>query len=339
MKRANRWKEAENALREALPIAEGLVSESPTVHYHRGRLAQIQARLSDVLQSSELAAEAEHACRRSIAMFEQLMEEFPDVAAAAGYAQDLGHAYFRLGSILLADQRHDGAEAAYGRALDLFQTLSRASPDRWCLPGGFHQLGILRSSAGSPQQAAEAFRQAREHYEMLIEESTTNTDVPLVSCLNNLAWLLATCPQADLRDPVRAVELARKAVELDPQWICAWNTLGPAHYRATWTDGLLHSGTSAWNTLSAALVRTGEWNLAIEALGKSMHVNGGGNSFDWFFLAMAHRQLGDREQARHWFDRGVEWMDKNMPGDLELVTIRSEAAELLGLPAQFSQAR
>ena len=35
----------------------------------------------------------------------------------------------------------------------------------------------------------------------------------------------------------------------------------------------------------------------------------GGSSFDWFFLAMAHRRLGDRDEARMWFDRAVQWMD------------------------------
>ena len=34
----------------------------------------------------------------------------------------------------------------------------------------------------------------------------------------------------------------------------------------------------------------------------------GGSSFDWFFLAMAHWRLGDKDEARMWFDRAVEWM-------------------------------
>ena len=34
---------------------------------------------------------------------------------------------------------------------------------------------------------------------------------------NDLAWLLATCPDARYRDGVKAVELAQKAVELSPR--------------------------------------------------------------------------------------------------------------------------
>jgi tetratricopeptide (TPR) repeat protein len=124
---------------------------------------------------------------------------------------------------------------------------------------------------------------------------------------NVLAWVLATCPSPNLRDPQRAVELAKKAVELTPSEGNYWNTLGTAHYHA------------------------GDWNAAVPALKKSMDLRKGGNSFDWFLLAMAYWQLGDKEQARRWYDKAVPWMDKNDPKNDELRRFRSEAAELLGM--------
>jgi Flp pilus assembly protein TadD len=55
----------------------------------------------------------------------------------------------------------------------------------------------------------------------------------------NLAWLLATCPDLKLRDAKRAVELAKKAVELTPKEGNYWNTLGVAQYRASnWKDAI-----------------------------------------------------------------------------------------------------
>jgi tetratricopeptide (TPR) repeat protein len=36
----------------------------------------------------------------------------------------------------------------------------------------------------------------------------------LTDALNGLAWFLATCPDASLRDPAKAEELAKKLVEL-----------------------------------------------------------------------------------------------------------------------------
>src|SRR5262249_12726502 len=81
---------------------------------------------------------------------------------------------------------------------------------------------------------------------------------------NHLAWLLATCPEAKYRDPKRAVGLAPTAVLIAPKLGAAWNTVGVANYRA------------------------GDYPAAVKALIRSMELSQGGDSHDWFFLAMAH---------------------------------------------------
>jgi tetratricopeptide (TPR) repeat protein len=131
---------------------------------------------------------------------------------------------------------------------------------------------------------------------------------------NALAWLLATCPDEKRRDPDRAVELAKKAVLLAPQAGGFWNTLGAAHYRA------------------------GDWKAAAAALEKSMELQKGGDASDWLFLAMAHEKLGRHDEARKYYDRAVEWMEKNKDALAknktqaeELSRFRSEAEELLQL--------
>ena len=122
---------------------------------------------------------------------------------------------------------------------------------------------------------------------------------------NDLAWLLATCSEVTLRDPARALDSAQKAVELAPNEGSNWNTLGAANYRVE------------------------EWAAAIDCLNKSGELRKGGDSFDWFFLAMAHWQLGNQEEAYKWQDRAVQWMGKNKPQDQELLRFRAEAASLL----------
>ena len=118
---------------------------------------------------------------------------------------------------------------------------------------------------------------------------------------------MAVFPVEKIRNPNQTVELAKKAVELAPEDGSFWNTLGVAQYRA------------------------GHWNAAIEALEKSMELRKGGDASDWFFLAMAHWQLGHKDEARKWYDKAVEWMDKNQPKNDELRRFRAEAAELLGI--------
>jgi hypothetical protein len=60
----------------------------------------------------------------------------------------------------------------------------------------------------------------------------------------------------------------------------------------------------------------------------------GGNSIDWFLLALAHGKLGEKDQARAWYDRAVSWMDTNQPNNEVLRHFRAEAAELLGLEVE-----
>src|SRR5262249_40471881 len=111
------------------------------------------------------------------------------------------------------------------------------------------------------------------------------------------------------RNPARAVQAAKKAVELAPGDSWAWQMLGWAHYRA------------------------GAWQASIGALEKSVDLQKspkGGDPWQWFFLAMAHWHLDHKEQARKWYDRAVKWMDKNAPRHEELSRFRAEADGLMG---------
>jgi uncharacterized protein HemY len=85
------------------------------------------------------------------------------------------------------------------------------------------------------------------------------------------------------------------------------------------------------NTLGVAQYRNGAWKAAVEALMKCVQLRQGGDSFAFFFLAMAHWQLDEKEEARAWYDRAVAWMDQHAPQDEELKRFRAEAMALLGL--------
>ena len=61
-----------------------------------------------------------------------------------------------------------------------------------------------------------------------------------------------------------------------------------------------------------------------------------GDSREWFLLAMAHWKLGDKAEARAWYDKAVEWMEKNQPKNEELRRFRAEASELLGVAVEVA---
>ena len=127
---------------------------------------------------------------------------------------------------------------------------------------------------------------------------------------NALAWILANCPDRTLRDPKRALELAKQAVKLASKNGGYQNTLGTAYYRV------------------------GDWKNAIEALTKSTELRKGGDGTDWFFLAMAHWHLGDKDQSRTWYDRAVRVMKETERPDEDLRQFLAEADELLGIGKQ-----
>ena len=122
---------------------------------------------------------------------------------------------------------------------------------------------------------------------------------------DELAWFLLTGPEPRLRDAARALRLAQKVVTARPE---------SANYR---------------NTLGVAYYRSGDDRAAVAELERAMSLQAGGTPLDWFFLAMAHWRLGDRDKARNFFDRSVKWMARRKSNDDELRRIRAEAQAML----------
>ena len=125
---------------------------------------------------------------------------------------------------------------------------------------------------------------------------------------NEFAWLVALAPNRPPRDYDEALEHSKKAVELAP------------------------NKGSYYNTLALVEYRRGHWNDSIAAATRSIAIGNGGDASDWFFLALAHWQLGEKEQARTWFDKAVAWTKEKQPKNAELLQFWNEAAKLLALP-------
>ena len=77
-------------------------------------------------------------------------------------------------------------------------------------------------------------------------------------------------------------------------------------------------------------IEPGNGAHAVETLKKAEERAGNGHSgSNAFFIAMSYWRLGDKDEARKWYDRAVDWMDKNQPNNEELRNFRSEATELM----------
>jgi tetratricopeptide (TPR) repeat protein len=143
-------------------------------------------------------------------------------------------------------------------------------------------------------------------------------DIPYVrwllsDCYNERARELAACPEPR-RDLACALAMCRRALDLAPGEALPLNTLGIVQYRA------------------------GRYEEAIAAFERSLAAGSGlSDGFDLFFLAMAHHRLRHGEEARRYFDRGLQWLG-NQHGmrerdARELAAFRSEAQAVLAGPA------
>jgi superkiller protein 3 len=230
-----------------------------------------------------------------------LHQKKPDEAAAAfrtalALDPDDGRALNNLGALAFFRKDYDGAAAYFRRAIEADRKVRRKDANPY---------GNLGAALINQKQLDGAVAACRSALALDPKHDAARTN--LARALNELARPLATDADAARRDPVRAVALAGEAVELQPQEGKYWATLGAARYRA------------------------GDWKAAIDSFEKSMERRSAGDGFDWLFLAMAHWQLGEKDKAREWYDRAVQWMDKNNPTDEELRRFRAESAELLEL--------
>jgi tetratricopeptide (TPR) repeat protein len=126
------------------------------------------------------------------------------------------------------------------------------------------------------------------------------------SSLNDFAWCFVTMGANNRAAADLAVKFAKVATENEPGNGSLQNTLGVAYYRA------------------------GQWQHALDALHKSMDLRQGGDAVDWFFLAAAHWQLGNKDDARRWYGKAIDWMDANAPTNPQLLRFRREVADLIG---------
>jgi len=343
MSGTGRVQEAEKPLRDASMIGTKLVAECPTVSYYRDRLATVYVALAEVLKRAGRLPEAEQAYQRAIADRSKAIELDPKNGglldnraivymhlkqwdkAIADWSKAIEldpKNVWRLGNranVYMHLKQWDKAIADWSKAIELdpknvWRLGNRANVYRelkqWDKAIADYSKAIeldpknawaLGNRANIYSQLKQWDKAIGDHARMLKLEPKNANEA------NCLAWFLATSVEARLQQPNRAVELAKKAVELAPKEGNNRNTLGVAYYRA------------------------GNWKAATEALEKSMELRSGGDAFDWFFLAMAHWRLGAKEEAHKWLARGVDWTAKNRPNDEELRRFRAEAEELLGL--------
>jgi tetratricopeptide (TPR) repeat protein len=221
---------------------------------------------SETLWTHTLACTIDNATAHKNLGYALLQKGQPDEAIthflkALEIQPDNGEAHFNLGNILRLNGRTDEAITQYQEAVRLKPSIGQAHNN---LGTALRQKGRLDEAIAQYQMAlqiepdndsfhfnlAKAFCQKGKlgeaiiQYQMVLQINPADVEVQ-----NNLAWLLATCPQASLRNGDKAVQLARQANEL----------FGGKH-------------PVVLRTLAAACAEAGRFSEAVEIAQRALHL-------------------------------------------------------------------
>jgi serine/threonine protein kinase/Tfp pilus assembly protein PilF len=336
--------EAEEPVRRALEIREGLVEAKPTEFHYRQERGESLGNFGNLLCTTGRFEQAEGIVRRELEVRQKVSDDFP---AEPDSHRCLADAYRDVAGLRKSTGRLQEAIAAYRQELPIRKQLAAEFPNRLPYQGNAACCHLLLGDAlrriGAQEEAMSAYEEVmavckeilRFHPEcaeayifwgralartgarneaVRVWEQAVQQSRGKATVVGFVAGYLVR--SLDLRTEsaeaavqlAHAIQLAQQAVTLEPQNSGFWTTLGTAYYRA------------------------GKWRDAVAGLEKAMQLGGagGGAGTDLFFLAMAHRQIGQRDKARECYGKAVQWMNKNNPYDEYLCRIRAEAATLLG---------
>jgi len=223
------WRDSESLWTHALACT----SDNSIAHTKLGNAFHDEGRMDEAIEQLQMAFEITpgdeeihnnlgNAFFQMGRMDEAVQQLQEALAIAPGYAE----AHNNLGDVFLQQGRVDEAIAQYQRALAINPNYAEA---HYNLGNAFRRRGDVNGAIGEFQKAlaikpqfadahynlGNAFlRQGRVDEAIAHFQQTLEIKPDYVEALNNLAWVLATGPEAPLRNGVKAVALAERANQL-----------------------------------------------------------------------------------------------------------------------------
>jgi eukaryotic-like serine/threonine-protein kinase len=286
-------------------LVGGLVAEHPDDPHYRYGLALNRMLEATALTGLGRPAAAEQTERESLELARGLMAESP----ALSVYQEL----FRWAAGIAARNcerrgRLPESEALRREAIRIDVGLSERYPTvpryRTYVQMGYGFLGDVLWAQGRHEEAGKIYRQA--------VAAAGKAETP--NQQDALAWLLATCPDRQIRDPERAVKLATRLAEEDPDDPTYLLTLGAAHYARGDYQGAARAVAQA-----AGIPSYGTFGEGSRILIK-------------LYQTLAHARLGEVGRARAYYQAAVAELDRGRWWDTDYCRLCAEAEQVLGLP-------
>jgi len=308
-----RVEEAKQELDRAEELLTGLGAPHSNVPEFLDAWACMRDVQGEIHRNQGRFEDARKVFEETIAIYESLIqrgEDSPDYAVPK-YSQSLAIRLSHLGQTLHLAGEHEQADQTLQKAIDTLSSVIPQSPQLLDKMAFIHQhRANLLLDIGSRDRAILELGSARAEWEELASANRAAAEHR-----HHLAWFLANCTVPELRNPAKAVEIADRLVAEVEDNAVFRSTLGVAHYR------------------------NANWVLATSELEKAVGLRSTEHGLDRFFLAMARWQTGEKEAARDDYDRGLKWLESNLPHNLELRRVQREAAELLKLGNEGREGR
>ncbi|HKD37086.1 MAG TPA: tetratricopeptide repeat protein, partial [Pirellulales bacterium] len=277
LRRAQRLHPADFGINEDLGILLIKSKSQDAVSFLRTALARrpdspgAKLSLGIALQRAGKLAEAETEIRDALRLK-------PDSALARGY----------LASVMEDQGNSDSAEAQFKEAI-------RLNPDVSYVHYWFAEFCERHHRWDESKQAYERAIKIQPDFAPPFQE---------------LATLLCIMPRRGAADAARAVELATKATNLQPQSFSAWIALGWAQYRAD------------------------QWQASVKSLETSNKLDTNpkeGGAEQWLILAMDEWRLGHKSNAHRRYTEATDRIDRQQVVDADAAgDLQAEAADLMG---------
>jgi tetratricopeptide (TPR) repeat protein len=285
---------AEKAL---IALRDGRVSkllyEKDRAATHTCEEAQVKARKKE--------ADAERLYQEAIALWEEVAPKATNNAHRTIITIRLATAYLQLGHLQQQLGKHAAARPTLTKAVEYGEKAVSLEPDRPLLK---HNLELARQLLEGARERefqeeigklcnAERFAEAVDRYQRSVAEqegqvrSASDRDGVrrrLAYRLASLAWLLAHCADARVRNTNAAVQYALRATDLQPD---------VRDYRYT---------------LALVQYRNGDWQDSLASLEKLRTRQGAFDALGWLLVAMNRHQLKQPDEARQALRDAIEWI-------------------------------
>ena len=221
---------------EAIPHFERAIEIKPRfagAHYSLGLVLAAQGKFAEAICQYQAAiasrpdyAEAHNNLANALALQGNLAGAIEHYQQALRIQPDFVESHNNLGSLLAGQGRSVEATEHFRKAVELKPDFAEA----------YNNLGMVLMAQERPAEAIRQFERAVEikpgyaeaHYRLALAWQQSRKYEPAIlhyqkvvelqprnlQANNNLAWLLATCPEASLRNGDRAIELAWQAQRL-----------------------------------------------------------------------------------------------------------------------------